>query len=661
MVAAIEVIDVCQTGNYIVSTLQTSGAETVDFIINSSDQVVRDIPFVYDYSSEFYGNPDLCGTITTTMSVEQNNVVLPNHDFVTFDGAAITVFSDDTNQRGTYRVKLTHTLNAVVTLTETIMNLHIIDQCIDNNSIVVNQVDYATYVDFILGIDEPLTLNLPYVSDAKSDENNNPGQCGEITVTMTVELDDTYLATNPDFMFLDSETNTLAIDPSSTTQTGFYYVHLEYALVDYPDVTYHTGFFELFVIDRCASDNYINVPFDTATSTAATSAQFSYIINYDQTVESAVPVATDAASDQLGVPDFCSTIQYNLVVERDGTRLDDTQTTVVYDPTSLIVSFSTTDIADAGYYVIYMEYSLTDYPDIVLTWPIAYVDAYDRCSWDNSLVVDNGHIAALYDYTINISDSISLDLATVQDQASIELEVDNFCGSISTSLVIEKDAVEVAAADVSFINFNSYLGTISIATSNSNDRGYYTLRLRHTLDSDSTVTLYRKLTDIHVIDQCFDQTYLTLSDASFSAATADYILNLSDTIYFDVPTVTDTLSDTTATTNVCGEYTVSLSLAVDYVSQDLASYDTVYYEASSNQVSFTMYDDLISNNLTGATTSTSHVPFLMTVTYSLVDYPEVTLTMDLATVYVINACESYNYLISSLGDATTVTAADSTT
>lgn len=113
-------------------------------------------------------------------------------------------------------------------------------------------------------------------------------------------------------------------------------------------------------------------------------------------------------------------------------------------------------------------------------------DIVEACLDGNVITVDEHSYESPQDYMIAVDDDLILDLPTVYDSASTEYGAD-FCGSITTTLSVEKDNVEVDAS--TFIVHSSRNGQIFVSTSDLTHRGAYTLYLTYTLADYPSVTL----------------------------------------------------------------------------------------------------------------------------------------------------------------------------
>lgn len=114
--------------------------------------------YVTDLASVDADATEVCGPITSVFTVEVDGSDLAEvPSFISADTFFNTVYvsSTDSNDRGTYILKMVHTLDYApdtVTMTEILTTLTVTDTCVDGNSFVVTPAedDVAVVQEFII-------------------------------------------------------------------------------------------------------------------------------------------------------------------------------------------------------------------------------------------------------------------------------------------------------------------------------------------------------------------------------------------------------------------------------------------------------------------------------------------------------------------------------
>jgi len=512
-----------------------------------------------------------------------------------------------------------------VTLLQIPLLLEVVDNCVDNNSIVLGSTSYEDTQDFILGHTSAIVIDLPAQSDAKSNANSDL-DCGNITPSVTVELDDEVI-TKPSFITVNTVSNTLTFNPTGTQTTGTYLIHVTYTLDSYDDITLETkNFLTVELYNYCAENNSIV----TSGGTILTDVT-SYTIGSGDSIVLNYPTAVDQASTTLETDNFCGSMLTTVVITRDGNQQFIEPNAVNSDNTAGTVTFETNTISDAGYYLIEIQFTLINYSDVTTTVSLATIDAINTCTFENGNAISlaDSTINTPQDYTINVDTSVTYTPPVPSDLASDAESEDNFCGNYVTTMIIEKDG-EVVTNAVTFITYNSFTNTIEVETTQIGNRGTYSISMRHYLLTYSTVITTQHILDLNVIDVCSDTVTLTLGTTNHQRT--DFIIGSTAALELALASITDSAA-TEEEPNPCGTYSYSITNKVNYLEADEATWDSY--------ITIGLADDGTTQQLTFNPTNKNDGNVLMqlSVTYYLTDYPSVAETRDFVDINLINACD----------------------
>jgi len=169
------------------------------------------------------------------------------------------VQTDDTTDRGTFKIRVVHTLDDhdTVTLTELVATVIIEDLCVDSNTIVLTGDAYGTQT-FTQNLDDPLVLAMPTQEDQASIDNAVEGElsplCGTISAEMTIEQYGTEIS-KPSWINYSSSLDTVTFNPTSSATPGVYTVVMTYTLDTYDSVTLRETLTTFNLVNTCLTGN----------------------------------------------------------------------------------------------------------------------------------------------------------------------------------------------------------------------------------------------------------------------------------------------------------------------------------------------------------------------------------------------------------------------
>ena len=115
---------------------------------------------------------------------------------------------------------------------------------------------------------------------------------------------------------------------------------------------------------------------------------------------------------------------------------------------------------------------------------------------------------------IGVSEPIDILHPTLTTSAEEELGVSAFCGDITTVLSVAKDGELLDEVPSFILDVN---GLITFKTTDSANRGTYTLYLTHTIVSSPDITLTETLVEINVVNQCIDSNTISVGELGFES------------------------------------------------------------------------------------------------------------------------------------------------
>lgn len=477
-----------------------------------------------------------------------------------------------------------------VTLLQIPLLLEVVDNCVDNNSIVLGSTSFDATQDFILSYTSAIVIDLPTQSDAKSNANSDLS-CGNITPTVTVELEDEVIS-KPSFITVNTVSNTLTFNPTGTQATGTYLIHVTYTLDDYNDITLETkNFLTVELYNYCAENNSIV----TSGGTILTDVT-SYTIGSGDSIVLNYPTAVDAASTTLDETSFCGSMLTTVVISRDGNQQFIEPNAITSDNTAGTVTFETSTISDAGYYLIEIQFTLINYSDVTTTVQLATIDAINTCTYENgnAISIADSTINTPQDYTINVDTTVTYTPPVPSDLASDTEGTDNFCGNYVTTMIIEKDG-EVVTNAVTFITYNSFTNTIEVGTTQVGNRGTYSISMRHYLLTYSSVIVTQHILDLNVIDVCSDTVTLTLGTTNHQRT--DFIIGFTPALELALSTITDSQS-TDDNPLACGTYSYSITNKENYIELEESEFNSyITIDAANELLTYNPTDKSIGNRL----------------------------------------------------------------
>lgn len=181
VLVSVNVVDLCVDTNAIYLGDITHPTYQ-DFIIKVTDPLSLSLPYVSDYATLEYSTSTgdssavtepHCGAYTYSMTVNYYNTALATvPSWIEFSETALIVEVNPTDslttESGEYSIWITYGLAEYpdIFLTEQLVTVHVIDRCLYDNHIVVDNTAITTtetQYSFILGDSEPIYLELPSV------------------------------------------------------------------------------------------------------------------------------------------------------------------------------------------------------------------------------------------------------------------------------------------------------------------------------------------------------------------------------------------------------------------------------------------------------------------------------------------------------------------
>lgn len=193
----------------------------------------------------------------------------------------------------------------------------------------------------------------------------------------------------------------------------------------------------------------------------------------------------------------------SVLAERDGVSQVILPNAIDYDSNAATVTFDTTSLGDVGYYKISVRYQLLSYSTVTETIDLLTIDAINQCENNNAVYVEELSIASPQTYTINSSDDITVTPPVPEDEASRQLGRTEFCGAFSTSLIVQNPDGTVLS-NPSFASYDALNNLITIATNSVNNRGTYTIKVKHQLTQYTYVEVTKSLFNLVIDDLCLD-------------------------------------------------------------------------------------------------------------------------------------------------------------
>lgn len=191
--------DTCIDSNAIVVNYPADYTGSYNYIIQTSADISETLPTISNSAADASGNSNLCGASTIAMSVEKDGEVMDSQSLFTMTDSSIDFSDRSADNRGTYVIKLTYTLDNFpddVTLEQTYMTVTVTDICVDQNSLVTTaDSDAEVTYEFLIETSSAISFSYPTVTDQQSQSNGINEICGEITRTLSVVRDTETLTT----------------------------------------------------------------------------------------------------------------------------------------------------------------------------------------------------------------------------------------------------------------------------------------------------------------------------------------------------------------------------------------------------------------------------------------------------------------------------------
>lgn len=208
----------------------------------------------------------------------------------------------------------------------------------------------------------------------------------------------------------------------------------------------------------------------------------------------------------------CGEISTSLSVYKGEDLIDEIPSFVTLSDPATIEWLSVYPVAaaDVGTYHFVMTYTFVSYPDVSLTEELMQVNVVNYCELNNAIALgDYSPFTSTQDFILFFSESISLDLPSVHDAASLELGTDNFCGEYQVQMEVLFN--DVLVDNQIAYNLDEATNMLSFYVVDYASVGEWVVRIRYSLLTYEDVFMYNTYMRVIVVDACELNNYIISS------------------------------------------------------------------------------------------------------------------------------------------------------